>query len=614
MTDISGESSIRFRLVGVSKCVKGCIWPIDGGTFTLGRSASCDVRLPEPHVSRVHCEITRRNGGLYCENCSSSGVILINGRPTENAMLNPGDELTIDGYAFVLAKSSFFSVEDESASEISTAPHDYAPALGSEDTEILQTFPGNVRDVYLLLKLCRDAAACADLNEIFALIISSVRHRFSAVRVWFAQHVLDGGRYVTPEALRDELDNFADAPVEEITRIHSAEKTACLPASRENGDRSLVICPISLSDTQKYVLAFETPALESKAREEVTLFCGILSYQIAPIASAVDANSISRRSLELIRQNSAVGEEFKGQSKSAQAVRKLALKAASTNLPVLVLGETGVGKEIVARSIHSKSHRASGPFVVCNCPAVPSSLFESEVFGHVKGAFTGADADRRGLFEQANGGTVFLDEVGDLGLEQQSKILRVLETGLIRPVGGSQDIAVDMRVVAATNDRLIDAVSAGRFREDLFHRLSGIEIAIPPLRARRSDIPSLAQHFLMECAAVTGGPVRTLSEPAVRALTEYDWPGNVRELRQVIGRSYALADNDLLEVGDVFFGSRACVAKRKQESIKPLASVEQEHIAAVLSFVSGNKSKAADLLGIGRDTLRRKIRLYGLPY
>lgn len=607
--EAASGSAAKFRLVGIANQVKGCIWCVDGRPITVGRGRACDIHLMEPSISRVHCEITARNGSIRCVNRSATGVTLVNGKPVDEAVLKPGDELAVGTCAFVLAKPSSREVSDEAANEASTASPDVL--LAAEHSAF--AFPNEVRDVVLLFKVCRDTAACETLEQVLETLVRCIRQRFTPKRLWLARHEMLENRFRTPTALQANVDDFAEAPIEDIKRLHAADKTACFPVGPQRPDTSLLVCPFSLSERRSYVLAFASKPLSAKACEDASVFCAVLTDLLSSIAVAVEARASSRRALEIIARGHGAQEVFKGRTKAAGDVRRLLAKAASTDLPVLILGETGVGKEIVARAIHDNSARASGPYVVCNCPAIPSALFESELFGHVKGAFTGADSERRGLFEQANGSTIFLDEVGDLGLEQQAKILRVLETGVIRRVGGSEDIAVNLRIIAAANGGLVDAVAAGQFREDLFHRLCGFEISIPPLRSRREDIPVLAEHFLMERAVVTGGPVRSLSEEAVQVLASHHWPGNVRELRQVIGRSYALADTDILRGDDIILGARATAAHHPNTVTKSLAAVEREHIAAVLELVGGRKSKAADLLGIGRDTLRRKVRVYGLP-
>jgi DNA-binding NtrC family response regulator len=302
-------------------------------------------------------------------------------------------------------------------------------------------------------------------------------------------------------------------------------------------------------------------------------------------------------------------ENIVGLSPPMVAVYRLAARAAATEATVLIAGETGTGKEVVARAIHYGSARADRPFTPVDCTALPESLFESELFGHERGAFTGAVATKRGLFELAHGGTVFLDEVGDLSPALQAKLLRALQEREIRRVGAGETIPVDVRVVAATNRDLKRRVEAGEFREDLFYRLSVVTITLPPLRERREDIPLLAQHFLEKLARAGNGPARALAPEALERLGGYDWPGNVRELENVIVRAATLspalvltADDLALTRADAPAAGPALPAARMT-----LDAVKQWYLARVLADVGGNKQRAAEILGVDRRTLYRML-------
>jgi transcriptional regulator with PAS, ATPase and Fis domain len=280
---------------------------------------------------------------------------------------------------------------------------------------------------------------------------------------------------------------------------------------------------------------------------------------------------------------------------------------------VLVTGESGTGKELIARAIHYNSPRASEPFVAVNLAAVPATLIESELFGHKKGAFTDARADKRGLFAEADGGTIFLDEIGELAAALQAKLLRVLQEHEIRPLGATQIEKVDVRVVAATNRDLEEQMSAGAFREDLYYRLNVIQLDLPPLRRRPDDIIPLAEHFLALAAAKTGHTVR-LGPDVPRTLLSYPWPGNVRELENVIERGLALCRGDEILLSDLPNHVRerkardflaTAVARRLT-----LAELEREYIERVLEDESGNKTRTAQRLGLDRKTLYRKLEEY----
>jgi DNA-binding NtrC family response regulator len=271
---------------------------------------------------------------------------------------------------------------------------------------------------------------------------------------------------------------------------------------------------------------------------------------------------------------------------------------------VLIEGETGTGKELAARAIHKLGQR-KGPFVALNCGSIPHELIESELFGHVRGAFTGANTDRVGLFQYAQQGTIFLDEISEMPLAMQAKLLRVLEDGSVRAVGSDHEIRTDARVIAATNQRLVEEVRTGRFREDLFYRLDAVRLRAPPLRERKEDLLELAEHFVEHFARQLGTPPMSLGSQEIAKLMEYDWPGNVRELKNLMERFvlFGVFPDDLLHRDVV-----PETTKSKFPKDWTLEAVERAHILSVLKSADGNKSEAARRLGISRKTLERKLQ------
>jgi DNA-binding NtrC family response regulator len=306
-----------------------------------------------------------------------------------------------------------------------------------------------------------------------------------------------------------------------------------------------------------------------------------------------------------------------GQSAAIQEVFETVRKVAKSDSTVLLCGESGTGKELFAREIHSASKRCGGPFVSINCGALPESLLESELFGHVKGSFTGAIRDKEGLFTVARGGTFLLDEVGETSLAIQVKLLRVLQEREIIPVGGQKPIKVDVRVVAATNKDLEHEVEMGTFRPDLFYRLNVIPVTLPPLRARREDIPLLADHFLRHYCAVAERRLMEMDDAAMRALVDYAWPGNVRELENVIERGVILQEGERLTpeaLPERVLNGRARVAapRAPSGSTGTLEELEKAYLIEVLETTGWHKKKASAILGINSSTLYRKIQRYGL--
>jgi len=306
-----------------------------------------------------------------------------------------------------------------------------------------------------------------------------------------------------------------------------------------------------------------------------------------------------------------------GGSAAMRRVYDVLDRIADSTASVLVTGETGTGKEVVARALHERSPRRKGPFVAINCSAMPETLLESELFGHVRGAFTDARAPRAGLCVQANGGTLLLDEIGDMPLALQPKLLRVLQERRVRPVGGDEEVPIDVRVVATTNRDLRALITASRFREDLFFRINVIHVELPPLRARGSDVLLLAQHFLELYAARASKRIVGIASAAAERLLEYPWPGNVRELQNCLERAVALARYEEITVDDLpeaLRGQRrppAAGAGDEPAELLPLSELERRHILRVVEASGGNKTMAADVLGITRKTLYRKLQEYG---
>ncbi|MGE5177385.1 MAG: sigma-54-dependent transcriptional regulator [Hyphomicrobiales bacterium] len=298
---------------------------------------------------------------------------------------------------------------------------------------------------------------------------------------------------------------------------------------------------------------------------------------------------------------------------------KLVSRVAGTKSSVLIRGESGTGKELIARTLHAGSPRASGPFVPVNVTSLPESLLESELFGHAKGAFTGATERRPGLFIEANHGTIFLDEIGDMSLPMQAKLLRVLQEHEVKPVGVNSAVEVDVRVVAATHRNLESLVRSGEFREDLYYRLNVVSLQVPPLRERPEDIPILAEHFLKHYSALANRPLAGFSERAMAALFAYPWPGNVRELENVVDRAVALAPGSIVEETDLpeklivhaHTGARAA-APAADRAGRPLEDVVREHVLRVLEEVGGNKTEAAKVLDVPRRTLYRMLERFGV--
>ncbi len=321
----------------------------------------------------------------------------------------------------------------------------------------------------------------------------------------------------------------------------------------------------------------------------------------------------SRRPVTVAPQINCTFQCIVGGNSAMRATMQLVEEVAPSEANVLVLGATGTGKELIARAIHCKSPRRTGPFVAVNCSAIPEGLIESELFGHRKGAFTGAVADHRGVFESANGGTLLLDEIGDLSPAVQVRLLRAIQERRVHPVGADGSRPVDVRIVAATHQPLLERIAEGAFREDLYYRLAVVELELPPLRERREDILSLAEHFLRRSANRVGRAVPRLSTDVVRVLLAHSWPGNVRELENAMERAMLLSRGDQIELTVLPPRLRRPADPAPTDDPFPtLAELEQRQIARVLAHTEGRRGEAARLLGIDRKTLYRKLEALGL--
>jgi DNA-binding NtrC family response regulator len=347
-------------------------------------------------------------------------------------------------------------------------------------------------------------------------------------------------------------------------------------------------------------------------------------FEMDALALAV-ARALRHRELraEVKRLRAAVGEEgwsddLVGTSPAMASLRCLLERVADSDATVLITGESGTGKEVVAKTLHHRGRRAAGPFVAVNCAAMPEPLLESELFGHVRGAFTDAKTARTGLLVQASGGTLLLDEIGEMPPGLQPKLLRALEERKVRPVGGSAEVPFDVRIIAATNRDLETAIDNGRFREDLYYRINVLNVPLPPLRSRGGDVLLLAQHFIEHFARQSQKEVKGLASATAERLMAYPWPGNIRELKNCMERAVALtcydniAPEDLPEKIRDYHSKHVVIAGDDLEELAPLEEVERRYILRVLEAAGGNKSLAAQTLGVNRKTLYRKLAGYGI--
>lgn len=607
------------RLVSLIGPLKGMSWGLGSKSLVVGRARECVIALPDPTVSRRHCEIQVVEERVTIRDLGVVNSTLVNSLPIEGEGLEVGDEVTVGDSVFMLVR------EDAECSEDSPVLSDEdTVSLGDEDAYYIRadveslnrrSQPATVSDLAHLFRLSRELGAAKSVDQMFEMVADEAARRLDAGALWITR-VLNGGKHVPSftRTFRDSLEGHA-LPMELIEGFadrRGVAASAKLDGSRGNPTNPCVymVAPVFVQDTCIGAISVLKPK-NGDGNSELNYLVA-MAYSLAPNILSVEYMEQQARDNSALQEHLTEGGALVGKSKVIAEIRELVKRVAPSNLSVFIRGETGVGKEVAARLIHSASSRAAQRFVAVNCPAIPEHLFESELFGHVKGAFTGALSTRSGLIEEANGGTLFLDEVSEISRPLQAKLLRVLEDGEYRRIGEVAERKVDVRVLSATNITTEACLSESGFRSDLYHRLCGFELEILPLRDRAQDILPLAEYFLERCAVATGQERKEISKEAVDTLMAHSWPGNVRELRQAIGRAFVLSAGSILDL-DVFRLSANTKAVVPSEGLYgELSTVERDHIFRVLEGVGWVRKEAAKILGIDRDTLRRKIRRYGL--
>jgi len=610
--------------------------PVSSEGLRIGRALDNDVHLADARVSRYHCRVEPGAGGARVVDLGSANGLLVNGERTREAFLGPGDELRLG--------SALLSLELDTS---------------EPDEEALRTELGDVDGTALALRTLAEslrAAAAGDglgTTELVDRAVAALRAERG-----FLVLVEDGGTRTTAAArLYDRTDlpggeeRLSTAVVERVLgsgeALHSldAERDARFEAAASAHDlglRSLLAVPVRRGDAVVGVLQvdhrMQSGAFESADVELLRAFAALVELAFARGEDAREVSAERTRVRELAARLESIGDEaaraeservaeprtrreypsIVGRSPAMEQVFATLDRIVECELPVFVHGESGTGKELVARAIHELGARKGGPFVSENCAALPDSLLESELFGHARGAFTGADRAKKGLIEQAHGGTLFLDEIGDMSAEMQKKLLRVLQEGEVRPVGSSQRVTVDVRLVSASHRDLERMVAEGRFREDLFYRIDVLELRLPPLRERPEDVPLLARALLERAAAQMQRVPPTLSPAALDRLCRHGWPGNVRELENEMRRAVVLG-RSVVEAGDLSdsVGTHVPVdapapsaAGFRGDLPTVIAEFERRAIEAALERHDGNKSRAAEDLGLSRFALQRKLDKY----
>ena len=602
---------------------------------TVGRALGNDVAVSSPGLADTHAQIIFDGRDFNLEEVDKQGEILINAKKKRRARLVHGDRLTLGDAEFA------FSIFDEPPAPRQATPSDVSISQSTTGTDIAATMQlSGVRKLHefsekLMTLKDIDALLEAMLDTVIEVtgaekgLILLMDDAFSSMEERVpsstgAKPVIRASRHVKREAITDPSGTISDSIVRRVLEtgrplIVSDALTDAQFGSSESVVAlrlSSVMCAPLLSQGHVigalYVGNDRVKGLFQRSQLDLlSIFAGQASLilQNAMLLSTLRADK-EKLSAEL--KDKRFGEIIGVCSSMMEVFRKLQ-KVATTDISVLITGETGTGKELIAREVHRRSNRANGPFVVINCGAIPENLIESELFGHVKGAFTDAKADRLGCFELADGGTLFLDEIGTMPAQQQATLLRVLQTGELTPVGSSRPRQVDVRVLSATNVDIAREVRSGAFREDLLYRLNTVEIHLPPLRERAEDIVPLATHFLRAKAARYAKEIHGFSSGAVEALLAHRFPGNVRELEHVVERAVVLAEGAEIEVADLAL-ARARSDGRDEAALERMTLAEAEAflVRRAVERSGGSAARAAEALGLSRSAFYRRTQALGI--
>ncbi len=620
----------------------GDVLPLQPGQhYTIGRANTNRIVLKDELCSRDHAEVYFGEDRWRLRDLKSLNGTRINGDALDSEWeLSPGDEFQIGKARFIfveqidelppvplaalkdtmsikkrLSASRFLTPNPEDMDVEMTA----LPGHGALSRDLMQLYRlalemGTATTFHELADIVLDGLLVAVKAEVGAVLtikegremeITSVRPEGPARRVYspvseFVTHEVMSGR----EAIlaEDVARNRYLSQRDSLTQL-GATSLICAPVIHQ--DKVLALIHLYLTDPHK-----------SFSSEDLEFTIAVAKHLALVMGQMLRQDSLTLQNQSL-REQLHVESELIGDSPAIKTIHEQIGGVAPTTATVLIRGESGAGKELVARAIHFSSQRREGPFICLNCAAITETLLESELFGHERGAFTGATEKKIGKFEASDHGTIFLDEIGEMAYNTQAKLLRMLEGHPFERVGGSTPIRVDVRVVAATNQPLEQNIKEGKFRRDLFYRLQVVDIQVPPLRERRTDVPMLAEHFLKRFGRETGRKIRGFTPAALRKMTEYDWPGNVRELKNVVERAVALARGPTLDVTDILLSSlelpaASAAARAAAFEAISLAELEKRHIVDTLQHTDWNKSQAATILKIERSTLDRKIKFYEL--
>lgn len=581
----------------------------------VGRGTDCHIILSDPLCSRVHCTVEKRDGGWWIKDAQSRNGTYVNNQKIDEAQLQAG--------ATVRVGTAEFEFQESAARPSNSGKVDLnltQTIVRDAPMKPLDPFHGGflrdgeqAADLFIMHQLTIRLLGTVDPAEVVRISLDLLRDRSQASVasfLWMTDEGLLKLKEVLPPEDADKIDISEQLTEMVLKKRHAVwvNNQRTMDESRMSGHYADAICVPLIREKELLgaVHLYRDRGEFRQADFEFAISAANI-FSIALVRAREQAKL--RADHDRLATKSADVSELIGESKQMRELKSRISRIAQATGCVLVRGESGAGKELVARALHRASPRADRPLLSVNCAAIPKDLMESQLFGHKKGAFTGAERDHAGWFQQADSGTLFLDEVGEMTLDGQAKLLRILEGYPFMPVGSSKEISVDVRVIAATNRDLQEFVRDGRFRQDLYYRLSVFELYIPPLRDRGADLETLLDHFLEHFRRHHGRTNLEMSPEARKKLKEYHWPGNVRQLRNVIDSAVVMAEGPMIRPEDL--GLRDIGGGERIESLR-MDVWERKLIQEALGRSDGNIPEAAKLLGIGRATLYRKIEEYGI--
>ena len=600
----------------------GTNFPLDPSRDTLlGRGSDCHISVPDPMCSRVHAIVRYEDESWVIRDQKSRNSTLVNGQKVGEATLDDGHVVRIGSNEFELHLSDEppTADTDDGVSVTQTIVQDMPIAVQQSNQEVLAALPtpDQVQELLLLYQLSIHLLGCEDPETVIRVALGLLKERTKAAVVgflWADEEAQLRPKLVIPQEAADRVKlskSLTELVLSQGHAVWVANQTEAAKTTDSVEFADAVCAPLVRKDPdgERRTLGAIHVYLENGRFRQSDFDFIIAVANLAVIALVRARSTVSLRShFERLVQASPGYDEQIGDSKVMRELKNKIARVSTAPGCVLVRGESGTGKELVARAIHRSSQRADSPMISVNCASIPEDLMESQLFGHKAGSFTGADRDHSGFFQQADLGTLFLDEIGELTLEGQAKLLRILEGHPFLPVGATEEMQVDVRVIAATNQDLQSYVQKKKFREDLYYRLSVFDLHLPPLRDRGDDVGLLIDFFLDHFRKERGRLPLKLGDAARSQLLKYSWPGNIRQLRNVIDSAVVLAEEDEIRPCDL--GLRDSGSERL-DSLK-IEQWERKLIAEALKRVGGNVPEAAKLLGIGRATLYRKIEVYNI--